>query len=79
MGYSQGLKLNFIEPGKPQKNAYIESFKRKIRDECLNEHWFVSMHYARVVIEAWRKEYNFELPHNSIGYLAPDQFAASCS
>jgi putative transposase len=74
--YSQGLKLNFIEPGKPQQNAYIESFNGKFRDECLNEHWFVSMRYARKVIEEWRKEYNSERPHSSIGYLTPDQFAA---
>lgn len=74
--YSQGLKLNFIESGKRQQNAYIKSFSGKFRDECLNEHWFVSMRYARKVLEEWRKEYNSERPHSSIGYLTPDQFAA---
>ena len=74
--FSQGLKLNFIEPGKPQQNAYIESFNGKFRDECSNEHWFVSMDYARKMIEAWCQEYNSERPHSSIGYLTPDQFAA---
>ncbi|MFX5785248.1 integrase core domain-containing protein, partial [Acinetobacter baumannii] len=58
--YANGLKLNFIEPGKPQQNAYIESFNGKFRDECLNEHWFVSMRHAREIIAAWRREYNSE-------------------
>ncbi|WP_132260593.1 IS3 family transposase, partial [Paucimonas lemoignei] len=52
--YSRGLHLRFIQPGKPQQNAYIESFNGKFRDECLNEHWFVSMRHARQVIEEWR-------------------------
>jgi putative transposase len=45
--YSQGLQLRFIEAGKPQQNGYIESFNGKFRDECLNEHWFMSMRHAR--------------------------------
>lgn len=73
--YGKGLRLNFIEPGKPQQNAYIESFNGRFRDECLNEHWFVSMRHARDVIEAWRHEYNTERPHSSLGYLTPAQFA----
>lgn len=73
--YAHGLKLNFIEPGKPQQNAYIESFNGKFRDECLNEHWFVSMRHAREIIAAWRREYNSERPHSSLGYLTPQQFA----
>ena len=72
---ANGLKLNFIEPGKPQQNAYIESFNGKFRDECLNEHWFVSMRHAREIIAAWRREYNSERPHSSLGYLTPQQFA----
>ena len=75
--YSKQLRLSFIQPGKPQQNAYIESFNGKFRDECLNEHWFVSMRHARQVIEAWRQEYNAERPHSSLGYLAPDRFAES--
>ncbi len=51
---ANGLKQNFIEPGKLQQNAYIESFNGKFRDECLNEHWFVSMRHAREIIAAWR-------------------------
>jgi putative transposase len=73
--YRQQLQLRFIEPGKPQQNAYIESFNGKFRDECLNEHWFLTMQHARQVINAWRQEYNTERPHSSLGYLTPDRFA----
>lgn len=75
--YRKRLRLRFIEPGKPQQNAYIESFNGKFRDECLNEHWFLSMRHAREVIAAWRDEYNDERPHSSLGYLTPNQFAES--
>ena len=73
--YRRQLQLRFIEPGKPQQNAYIESFNGKFRDECLNEHWFLSMRHARQVIAAWREEYNCERPHSSLGYLTPSSFA----
>jgi len=75
--YRTGLKLHFIEPGKPQQNAYIESFNGKFRDECLNEHWFVSMRHARETIADWCQEYNNDRPHSSLGYLTPKQFADS--
>jgi putative transposase len=75
--YGRQLQLRFIEPGKPQQNAYIESFNGKFRDECLNEHWFLSMGHARQVIAAWRHEYNDERPHSSLGYLTPNRFADS--
>ncbi|MEI7298184.1 IS3 family transposase [Paraburkholderia tropica] len=73
--YEVGVTLSFIRPGKPVENAYIESFNGRFRDECLNEHWFVSMRHARRLIEEWRVEYNTERPHSSLGYLAPVQFA----
>ncbi len=73
--YRKQLQLRFIEPGKPQQNAYIESFNGKFRDECLNEHWFLSMRHAQQVIAAWRMEYNDERPHSSLGYLTPNQFS----
>lgn len=73
--YRRQLQLRFIEPGKPQQNAYIESFNGKFRDECLNEHWFLSMRHARQVIAEWRQEYNQERPHSSLGYLTPSSFA----
>jgi len=71
------VQLSFIRPGKPNENAYIESFNGKFRDECLNEHWFVTMMQARRIIEAWRVEYNTERPASSLGDLTPEEFAAS--
>jgi putative transposase len=73
--YRQGIRLRFIRPGKPVENAYIESFNDKFRDECLNEHWFTSLAEARILIEAWRTEYNIERPHSSIGDATPAEFA----
>jgi len=73
--YEAGVTLSFIRPGKPVENAYIESFNGRFRDECLNEHWFVSMRHARQLIEEWRIEYNTERPHSSLGYLTPARFA----
>lgn len=70
-----GVKLHFIEPGKPTQNGYIESFNGKFRDECLNMHWFTSLQDAKNKIENWRKEYNEERPHSSIGNLTPKEFA----
>jgi putative transposase len=73
--YRHGIRLAFIRPGKPVENAYIESFNGKFRDECLNEHWFVTMDHARRVIERWREEYNGERPHSSLGDLTPNEYA----
>lgn len=73
--YERGVSLSFIRPGKPNDNAYIESFNGKFRDECLNEHWFLSIAHARAVIEAWRLEYNAERTHSSLGDITPDEFA----
>jgi putative transposase len=73
--YQAGVNLSFIRPGKPNENAYIESFNGKFRDECLNEHWFITMAQARRVIELWRIEYNTERPHSSIGNITPEEYA----
>jgi putative transposase len=73
--YRSNVQLSFIRPGKPNENAYIESFNGKFRDECLNEHWFVTMAQARRSIESWRIEYNTERPHSSLGDLTPEEFA----
>ena len=73
--YRRGVELSFIRPGKPNENAYIESFNGKFRDECLNEHWFLSLAHARSVIEEWRVEYNTERPHSSLGNRTPAEFA----
>ena len=73
--HSRGVDLRLIEPGKPNQNAYIESFNGRFRDECLNEHWFTSLPHARVVIEAWRREYNEERPKKALGGLTPAAYA----
>lgn len=69
-----GVHLDFIQPGKPTQNAFIESFNGKFRDECLNQHWFVTLPEVQLVIEAWRKEYNEERTHSSIGEMPPQEF-----
>ncbi len=61
----------FIEPGSPWGNGYIESFNGKLRDELLNGEIFTSLHEARILIEAWRREYNGVRPHSSLGYRPP--------
>jgi putative transposase len=73
--YQADVTLSFIRPGKPNENAYIESFNGRFRDECLNEHWFITMSQARRTIENWRIEYNTERPHSSLGDLTPEEFA----
>jgi len=73
--HRNGVELRLIEPGKPNQNAYVESFNGRLRDECLNEHWFTSLAHARAVIEAWRCEYNEERPKKSLGGLTPAQYA----
>lgn len=72
--YQNGIRLHFIRPGKPVENAYIESFNGRLRDECLNEHWFMSLPHAKQVIEEWRIDYNGARPHSSLGYLTPEEF-----
>jgi len=72
--YQRGVRLNFIRPGKPVDNSFIESFNGKFRDECLNDHWFTSLDEARRIIEDWRIDYNNERPHTSLGDLTPEEF-----
>lgn len=73
--FENQIKLDFIRPGKPQENGFIESFNGKFRDECLNEHWFLSLEDARRTIEEWRIDYNEKRPHTSLGNLTPKEFA----
>ena len=73
--HARGVDLRLIEPGKPNQNAYIESFNGRLRDECLNEHWFTSLLQARTVIETWRREYNEERPKKALGGLTPAAYA----
>ncbi len=72
--YRKGIRLHFIRPGKPVENAYIESFNGRLRDECLNERWFIFLDHARKVIENWRTDYNHARPHSSLGNLTPEEF-----
>ncbi len=74
--YRKGVKLNFIRPGKPIENAFVESFNGRFRDECLNTNWFMNLKHAREVIEDWRKDYNAIRPHSALGGMAPQEFAA---
>ena len=73
--HRHGIDLRLIEPGKPNQNAYIESFNGRLRDECLNEHWFVSLAHARAVIRTWVREYNEERPKKALGGLTPAAYA----
>ncbi len=70
----RGVHLHFIQPGKPVQNAFIESFNGTFRDECLNEHWFLTLQEAQLVIEAWRREYSEERTHSTIGDMTPMEF-----
>ncbi len=72
--HARGVKLAFIRPGKPVENAFIESFNGKFRDECLNENWFTSLADAKEKIEAWRRDYNRNRPHSSLGNKSPEEF-----
>ena len=73
--HERNVALRLIEPGKPNQNAYLESFNGRLRDECLNEQWFTTLAHARTVIEGWRREYNEERPKRSLGGLTPSQYA----
>ena len=73
--YLNGVELDFSRPGKPTDNAMIEAFNARLRAECLNESWFLSLEDAREKIEGWRWHYNGERPHSALGNLAPETFA----
>jgi len=72
--YRKGVKLNYIRPGKPIENAFAESFNGRLRDECLNANWFLSLKHAREVIEEWRTDYNKVRPHSSLEGLTPQEY-----
>jgi putative transposase len=73
--YTHGVHINFIQPGKLTQNGFIERFNGRFRDECLNEHWILSMRHAREVIENWHNEYNEERPDSSLKNMTPKEFA----
>jgi putative transposase len=73
------VAIDFIRPGKPVDNAFVESFNGRLRDECLNENWFHSLGEAREVVEAWREDYNQVWPHRSLGGQTPSEYARTLS
>jgi len=72
--WQNGVNLDFIQPGKPTQNAFIESFNEKFRAECLNEHWFYNLEESGMTIENWRTDYNGFRPNSSLESLTPDEF-----
>ena len=74
--YSKKLKLCPIQPGKPVQNAFVESFNGRLRDECLNQHWFRDVAEARDLIEDWKEDYNAVRPHGSLEGMTPREYAA---
>jgi len=76
--YERHVELAFSRPGKPTDNAFIEAFNGRLRQECLNQHWFLSLADARSKIEAWRRGYNESRPHGALGWATPAEFARQC-
>ena len=73
--HEQQVVWHYIAPGKPQQNAFIESFNARLRDELLNETIFSSLAEARILLEQWRRDYNTHRPHSRLGWLTPSEFA----
>lgn len=76
--FENGVKLHFIRPGKPIENAHVESFNGRLRDECLNQQWFLNLNDAREKIELWRRDYNEVRPHSSLGNRTPIEYTKLC-
>jgi putative transposase len=72
--HRNGIKLDYSRPGKPTDNAYIESFNGRLRQECLDQHWFSSLEDAKIKIESWRIDYNVQRPHSSLGDQTPQAY-----
>jgi putative transposase len=75
--YTNGVRLDFSRRGKPTDNGLIEAFNGRLRAECLNENWFMSLEDARQKVDTWRTHSNEERPHIALGNLSPKEFAAS--
>ena len=69
--HRRGVKLAFSRPGTPTDNPFIEAFNGRLRAECLNTHWFLSVADAREKLECWRRDYNEVRPHGAIGNKPP--------
>ena len=76
--YERGVELDFSRPGKPTDNARVESFNGRLRQECLNAHWFLSLEDAQAKIGAWRTYYNETRPHSALDWATPAEFARRC-
>ena len=76
--YERRVELDFSRPGKPTDNARVESFNGRLRQECLNAHWFLSMENAHDKIAAWRTYYNESRPHSALDWATPAEFARNC-
>lgn len=76
--YERGVELDFSRPGKPTDNARVESFNGRLRQECLNANWFLSLDDAKAKIGAWRTEYNESRPHSALDWATPAEFARRC-
>ncbi len=77
--HENDVALRFIEPGKPNQNAYVESFNGRLRDECLNDNWFTTLAHARAVIAEWCRDYNEDRPKKHLGGVTPAVYAARLS
>ncbi len=76
IGWAEEHKITLIhiQPGKPMQNGHVESFHGRLRDECLNAHWFRTLNDVRTTLEKWRQEYNCERPHSGLDYRTPEEF-----
>ncbi|MGB6938247.1 MAG: integrase core domain-containing protein, partial [Xanthobacteraceae bacterium] len=77
--YLNNVEIDFSRPGKPTDNAFIEALNARVRAECLNASWFLSMADARDRIEEWKCQYNQDRPHSALGNLMPNAFADQAS
>jgi putative transposase len=73
------IELVHIQPGRPMQNGRVESFNGRMREECLTVNWFGNLFEAREKIAAWRREYNEDRPHGSLGYRTPEEFSREMS
>jgi putative transposase len=74
--FGRGVAPDFSRPGKPTDDAFVESFNGRLRDECLNTHWFLCLDDVPEATKSWREEYNRKRPHSPLGHLTPEEFAA---
>lgn len=72
--YKNNIEIEYIEPGKPIQNAFIEAFNSRFRDECLNEEVFLDLEDGKKKVEKWRRYYNNERPHTSLKFKTPKKF-----